>query len=146
MSNILFTQHILGLDPALPLFIFANKNDKLDASDAIYVDVYHSNAFVQGQVERCGTVDFYMNGGIMQPGCVKFGLSKQNETYLMKIDNISSILFFIFSFSFSFSFSFAASCSVFVSTVYLKTKSIYFRSICVQSSSCCRLLYGIYKK
>lgn len=28
------------------------------------MDVYHSNAFVQGQIERCGTVDFYMNGGI----------------------------------------------------------------------------------
>lgn len=53
-----------ALDPALPLFITASAADKLDATDADFVDVYHSNAFVQGQIERCGTVDFYMNGGI----------------------------------------------------------------------------------
>lgn len=54
------------MDPALPLFINAAPADKLDASDAEFVDVYHSNAFVQGQIERCGTVDFYMNGGICE--------------------------------------------------------------------------------
>lgn len=53
-----------ALDPALPLFISAPPTDKLDPTDADFVDVYHSNAFVQGQIERCGTVDFYMNGGI----------------------------------------------------------------------------------
>lgn len=52
------------MDPALPLFITALPDDKLDPTDAEFVDVYHSNAFVQGQIERCGTVDFYMNGGI----------------------------------------------------------------------------------
>lgn len=66
------------MDPALPLFITAEKNNKLDASDAAFVDVIHSNALVQGQIERCGTVDFYMNGGIMQPGCYSFGSSKDN--------------------------------------------------------------------
>lgn len=69
----------LGLDPALPLFITADKNNKLDASDAGFVDVIHSNALVQGQIERCGTVDFYMNGGILQPGCLSFGSSKDNR-------------------------------------------------------------------
>lgn len=58
------TLKITALDPALPLFINAAPADKLDATDAEFVDVYHSNAFVQGQIERCGTVDFYMNGGI----------------------------------------------------------------------------------
>lgn len=66
---------MIALDPALPLFINAAPADKLDASDAHFVDVIHSNALVQGQMERCGTVDFYMNGGIMQPGCFAFGSS-----------------------------------------------------------------------
>ncbi|XP_068140940.1 phospholipase A1 member A [Drosophila tropicalis] len=60
---------ITGLDPAMPLFITAGINDKLDPSDANYVDVIHTNAMVQGKLERCGHADFYMNGGIMQPGC-----------------------------------------------------------------------------
>lgn len=58
-----------GLDPALPLFITASTRDKLDESDANFVDVIHSNALVQGKIERCGHADFYMNGGIIQPGC-----------------------------------------------------------------------------
>ncbi|XP_055319675.1 pancreatic triacylglycerol lipase [Sitodiplosis mosellana] len=66
-------RRITALDPALPLFITAAPADKLDPTDAEFVDVYHSNAFVQGQIERCGTVDFYMNGGILQPGCFSFG-------------------------------------------------------------------------
>ncbi|XP_037927406.1 pancreatic triacylglycerol lipase [Teleopsis dalmanni] len=60
---------ITALDPAMPLFITAPNSDKLDPSDAAYVDVIHTNAMVQGKLERCGHADFYMNGGIMQPGC-----------------------------------------------------------------------------
>ncbi|XP_032583719.1 phospholipase A1 member A [Drosophila sechellia] len=60
---------ITGLDPAMPLFITSGMADKLDPSDASYVDVIHTNALVQGKMERCGHADFYMNGGIMQPGC-----------------------------------------------------------------------------
>lgn len=67
---------LLGLDPAMPLFITASNDNKLDPSDAAFVDVIHSNALVQGKIERCGHVDFYMNGGILQPGCVKSGTSK----------------------------------------------------------------------
>ncbi|XP_032294376.1 phospholipase A1 member A isoform X2 [Drosophila virilis] len=60
---------ITGLDPAMPLFITAGPDDKLDPSDADFVDVIHTNALVQGKLERCGHADFYMNGGISQPGC-----------------------------------------------------------------------------
>jgi len=60
---------ITGLDPAMPLFITVNKNEKLDASDAEFVDVLHTNAFVQGQIEPSGHIDFYVNGGSSQPGC-----------------------------------------------------------------------------
>jgi pancreatic lipase-related protein 2 len=60
---------ITGLDPAMPLFITPNKDQKLDEGDAEFVDVFHTNAFVQGKVEASGHIDFYMNGGINQPGC-----------------------------------------------------------------------------
>lgn len=66
---------ISGLDPAMPLFITSGIDEKLDASDAEFVDVIHTNALVQGKLERCGHVDFYMNGGILQPGCVNIGNS-----------------------------------------------------------------------
>lgn len=67
--------HRLGLDPAMPLFITASAAHKLDPSDAAYVDVIHTNAIVQGKLERCGHADFYMNGGIMQPGCYNSTMS-----------------------------------------------------------------------
>lgn len=53
----------------MPLYVGVSKDNKLDETDAKFVDVYHTNAFVQGKVEQCGTVDFYFNGGIIQPGC-----------------------------------------------------------------------------
>jgi pancreatic lipase-related protein 2 len=34
---------ITGLDPALPLFVTSDKAHKLDASDALFVDVFHCN-------------------------------------------------------------------------------------------------------
>lgn len=60
---------ITGLDPALPLFVTVSRDHKLDASDARFVDVFHTNAFIQGKIEMSGHIDFYINGGINQPGC-----------------------------------------------------------------------------
>jgi len=64
---------ITGLDPAMPFFITVNKDEKLDASDAEFVDVLHTNAFIQGKIEPSGHIDFYMNGGVNQPGCWEHG-------------------------------------------------------------------------
>lgn len=58
-----------GLDPALPLFITFNKDRRLDKTDAKFVDVLHTDALVEGKAESCGHIDFYMNGGLEQPGC-----------------------------------------------------------------------------
>uniref|UniRef100_A0A8D8SCB5 Phospholipase A1 member A n=1 Tax=Cacopsylla melanoneura TaxID=428564 RepID=A0A8D8SCB5_9HEMI len=60
---------ITGLDPAMPLFSSRDRDHRLDIQDAKFVDVIHTSAFVQGQFARSGHVDFYMNGGIEQPGC-----------------------------------------------------------------------------
>lgn len=66
----LTTIYHAGLDPALPLFMTVSKDEKLDSSDADFVDVIHTNALIQGKIEKCGHVDFYMNGGVMQPGAI----------------------------------------------------------------------------
>jgi pancreatic lipase-related protein 2 len=51
----------------MPLFVLASQDNKLDPSDATFVDVFHTNALVQGKVEQCGHVDYYFNGGVYQP-------------------------------------------------------------------------------
>lgn len=61
-----------ALDPAGPLFTYPYLNDakdRLDASDARYVQVIHSS-IVLGAYPRLGHADFYVNGGVAQPGCL----------------------------------------------------------------------------
>lgn len=53
----------------MPGFTTVGISDKLDKSDAQFVDVVHTNAFFQGQIQESGHVDFYLNGGVIQPGC-----------------------------------------------------------------------------
>ncbi|KAK3909245.1 Pancreatic lipase-related protein 2 [Frankliniella fusca] len=60
---------ITGLDPALPAFASLSPSWKLDPTDADFVDVVHTNAGVLGKVEPTGHVDFYVNGGSLQPFC-----------------------------------------------------------------------------
>lgn len=62
---------ITGLDPAGPCFSHAYSDQRLDKTDANYVDVVHSNRLVQGVIEPLGHADFYLNGGgPTQPGCI----------------------------------------------------------------------------
>lgn len=66
---------ITGLDPAGPLFYTVSKDQRLDKSDALFVDVLHTNAgsIVEGccgMLKPLGHVDFYPNGGEHQEGCV----------------------------------------------------------------------------
>lgn len=42
-STELFMKMFLVSDPAFPLFVFSNKEHKLDSSDAKFVDVFHCN-------------------------------------------------------------------------------------------------------
>ena len=64
----------VGMDPAGPLYDKMDVHVRLDPSDALFVDVIHSNAkplvdMGAGLYEPCGHVDFYPNGGQEQPGC-----------------------------------------------------------------------------
>ncbi|XP_057335593.1 pancreatic lipase-related protein 3-like [Microplitis mediator] len=60
---------ITGLDPAGPFFDSVGEDAILNAEDADFVDVYHTNAKIAGKFITCGHVDFYFNGGKSQPGC-----------------------------------------------------------------------------
>ncbi|XP_018564369.1 lipase member H-A-like [Anoplophora glabripennis] len=64
-------RRITGLDPALPFFATLKNEWKLDPTDANFVDVIHTNAGAFGKVEATGHVDFYVNGGSLQPHCYK---------------------------------------------------------------------------
>lgn len=55
---------ITGLDPALPGFQdTTNPNQKLDPSDAQFVDVIHTCSGLLGHNRNLGHADFYPNGG-----------------------------------------------------------------------------------
>ncbi|PVD23637.1 hypothetical protein C0Q70_16910 [Pomacea canaliculata] len=69
---------ITGLDPAEPYFQNTDKRVRLDETDALFVDVIHSDAasfystnLGLGMSQACGHVDYYPNGGEKQPGCEK---------------------------------------------------------------------------
>lgn len=61
---------ITGLDPSGPLFHSVGRLDKLDSTDAQFVDVIHTAGYWVGNEDVMGHVDFYPNGGrAPQPGC-----------------------------------------------------------------------------
>jgi len=60
---------ITGLDPARPLFDVADDADRLDPSDADFVDVIHTAGLTLAFLDPIGDADFYPNGGATQPGC-----------------------------------------------------------------------------
>ncbi|KAK6188478.1 hypothetical protein SNE40_004644 [Patella caerulea] len=67
---------ITGLDPAEPYFQYTDIAVRLDPSDALFVDILHTDGISilklgYGMIEPCGHVDYYPNGGETQPGCDK---------------------------------------------------------------------------
>ncbi|XP_021948084.1 pancreatic triacylglycerol lipase isoform X2 [Folsomia candida] len=61
---------ITGLDPSGLQYHYTAMSEKLDKTDADFVDVYHTTTAPFGFGTSIGTVDFYPNGGgPSQPGC-----------------------------------------------------------------------------
>ena len=58
-----------GLDPARFAFTDAPPDARLDKSDAMFVDVIHTDIGKWGLEQPVGHVDFYPNGGASQAGC-----------------------------------------------------------------------------
>lgn len=72
---------ITGLDPAGPIFVELNTSMRLDPSDAKFVDVVHTNggSITKGALGLSipsGHVDYYCNGGSVQPGCYFSSVTK----------------------------------------------------------------------
>ncbi|XP_022046227.1 lipase member H-like [Acanthochromis polyacanthus] len=83
---------ITGLDPAGPLFTGHPPEDRLDPTDAKFVDVLHTDIDSLGFRQALGHIDFYANGGTDQPGCPKTIFS--GGAYL-KCDHQRSVLLFL---------------------------------------------------
>uniref|UniRef100_UPI00398F4FA0 inactive pancreatic lipase-related protein 1-like n=1 Tax=Pristiophorus japonicus TaxID=55135 RepID=UPI00398F4FA0 len=72
---------ITGLDPIEPYFQNTPAEVRLDVTDALFVDVIHTDGSSHfpsiglGMIQACGHVDFYPNGGENMPGCSKNILS-----------------------------------------------------------------------
>lgn len=67
---------ITGLDPAGPYYENTPPEVRLDPTDAVFVDVIHSDGTANlllglGLMQPLGHVDFYPNGGKDQPKCPK---------------------------------------------------------------------------
>lgn len=63
---------ITGLNPSAKLFErFSPFNWRLNQDSAKFVDVIHTETEFRGIARSCGTVDFYVNKGKIQPDCLK---------------------------------------------------------------------------
>ncbi|TKS83029.1 Lipase member H [Collichthys lucidus] len=71
---------ITALDPAGPQFTGTSKEDRLDPTNAQFVDVLHTDMDALGFREPLGHIDFYANGGADQPGCPRTILSVTGYT------------------------------------------------------------------
>ncbi|CAH0717607.1 unnamed protein product, partial [Brenthis ino] len=63
---------ITALEPAGPCFRTLSSQERLDASNADFVQVLHTNIDGFGMATRMGHVDFYINGGEYQPSDINF--------------------------------------------------------------------------
>lgn len=104
---------IIGLDPAGPLFSVNTPADRLDLTDANYVEAVHTNggAFGSGIGAPIAHADFFPNGGSIQPGCILNTCSHMRavDLYGTKLKSNKSNFQFHFAFQLSRSSATASS-------------------------------------
>ncbi|XP_065216408.1 inactive pancreatic lipase-related protein 1-like [Planococcus citri] len=86
---------LTAFDPAQPGFEGSPADVRLTKNDATFVDVIHTNIrpviplLGFGLIFPAGHVDYYMNGGALQPGCVAPPLHEVNLTSIADLGKIS---------------------------------------------------------
>nr|CAH7728372.1 unnamed protein product [Callosobruchus chinensis] len=75
----------MGLDPAGPFFTVKNLDNRLDSTDAKFVQVVHTNDGFLGFSGQLGHADYYPNGGKTQPGDCSFFkyIDRRENEYLV---------------------------------------------------------------
>ncbi|XP_030372045.1 lipoprotein lipase [Scaptodrosophila lebanonensis] len=71
--------HITALDPSA----IGHLKHELSAADAAFVEVIHTNGENLGTLQRLGHIDYYPNGGQIQPGCGAEAASCAHERALL---------------------------------------------------------------
>lgn len=63
---------VTGLNPSAKLFErFSPFNWRLNKDSGMFVDVIHTETEYRGMARSCGTIDFYVNEGKIQPDCLR---------------------------------------------------------------------------
>ena len=78
---------ISGLDPAGPLFHGVDAKERLDKTDADYVDIIHADALL-GLEQSIGHKDYYPNGGKIQTGCLVFRQFQDQDLLNLNLRNL----------------------------------------------------------
>ncbi|KAL3867995.1 hypothetical protein ACJMK2_040835 [Sinanodonta woodiana] len=97
---------ITGLEPSALNYQYKDHVVRLDPTDAQFVDVIHTDGrslllFGLGMFEAVGHVDYYPNGGLVQPGCETYSIFSNNpacrhlRSHQYFIDSINSECQFI---------------------------------------------------
>ncbi len=68
LGKLTLLNRITGLDPASPGFQYLSEKERLVRTDALFVDIIHTNAIL-GMYPPIGHADFYPNGGYFQNDC-----------------------------------------------------------------------------
>ncbi|XP_019881259.2 lipase member H isoform X2 [Aethina tumida] len=76
---------IIAYDPAGLLFNAKPLSHRLDASDADFVEVIHSHSILFGYPDKCGHVDFWINGApAIQVGCSPLDILRRKPNDLFE--------------------------------------------------------------
>ncbi|KAB0795941.1 hypothetical protein PPYR_10002 [Photinus pyralis] len=85
-------RYIVGLDPAGPLFSLWNTKNRLDKSDAEFVQVIHTAGGLAGMLSSIGHADYFPNDGTPpQPGCGMdlIGVCSHSQAYVYYSESLT---------------------------------------------------------